>query len=137
GGMEPPAFSKIVFTVGLFVGDHLALLLTIFIGGSVGLLLFFMKTLVGKKMIYDIALHLPVIKKVIKNIAVQRFAATFSSLLSSGLPIIEALEVTADSVGMPDLKNALHRVAREGIAKGLTVGEAFRREPVLPKIVAN
>ncbi|OGM91248.1 hypothetical protein A2755_02500 [Candidatus Wolfebacteria bacterium RIFCSPHIGHO2_01_FULL_48_22] len=137
GGFEPPGFSKIVFTVGLFIGDHLALLLTLFFGITIGSLIFFIKTMVGRKLIYDIALHIPVIKKVIRNIAVQRFAATFSSLLSSGLPIIESLEVTADSVGMPDLRNSIRRIAQEGIAKGLTVGEAFRRETVFPKIVAN
>jgi len=38
---------------------------------------------------------------------------------------------------MPELEQALNRISREGIAKGLTVGEAFRKEPVFPKVVAN
>lgn len=137
GGFEPPGFSKIVFTVGLFIGDHLVILLSalvLLVGGSI---IFFTKTLIGRRWLYNIALHTPVIKKVIKNIAIQRFAATFSSLLSSGLPIIESLEVTADSVGMPDMRAAITRIAQEGIAKGLTVGEAFRREVLFPKIVSN
>ncbi len=137
GGLKPPAFSQLVFTVGLFIGDHLAILLILLVVIVVGGLFFFIKTSLGKKTIYDFALRLPVIKRVIREISLQRFAATLSSLLSSGLPIIESIEITSDSVGVPELKNALHRIAQEGIAKGLTVGEAFKREPAVPKIVSN
>lgn len=137
GGLKPPAFSQLVFTVGLFIGDHLVVLLTSLVIIVVGGLYFFVKTTLGKKTAYDFALRLPVIKRVIREISLQRFAATLSSLLSSGLPIIESIEITSESVGVPELKNALHRIAQEGIAKGLTVGEAFKREPAVPKIVAN
>jgi len=47
------------------------------------------------------------------------------------------LEITADSVGHAELKAALIRISREGISKGLTVGEAFRREPIFPRVVVN
>ena len=137
GGLKPPGFSRIVFSVGLFVGDHLAILLTLLVLIVGGGIFFFAKTELGKKTLYDIALHIPVIKRVIREMSLQRFAATFSSLLTSGLPIIESLEVTAESVSVPELKSALHRIAQEGIAKGLTVGEAFKREPAIPIIMAN
>ena len=137
GGMNPPTFSRIVFTVGLFIGNHLALILSLLGLLIFGGFLFFFKTLVGKKFLFNLALRLPVINRVLKEISLQRFAATLSSLLSSGLPIIEALEITADSVGLPELKNALLRISREGITRGLTVGEAFRKEPFFPKVVSN
>ena len=127
GGMNPPPFSKIVFTVGLFIGDNLTwilLLLVVFLFGGWFALF---KTLTGRKLLYNFALKIPVIKKVIKEISLQRFAATLSSLLTSGLPIIESIEITAQSVGMPELKSALLRISKEGIAK----------EPVFPKVVSN
>ena len=137
GNIQPPAFSKIVFTIGLFVGNNLVLVLgTLFIlmaGGYV----FFFRSSIGKMVAYDMALHVPVIKTVIKQISLQRFAATFSSLLNSGIPIINALEITSDSIGMPELQDALRRIGREGISKGLTVGEAFKKEPVFPKTISN
>ncbi|MFA6353163.1 MAG: type II secretion system F family protein, partial [Candidatus Paceibacterota bacterium] len=137
GGMKPPTFSRIVFTVGLFVGDNLVWLLLLlaafFIGGGY----FFLKTLPGRKIMFDIALKTPVIRKVIHQIALQRFATTLSSLLSSGLPILDAIEITAESVALPELKNAMMRISREGISKGLTVGEAFKKEPIFPKVVSN
>jgi type II secretory pathway component PulF len=137
GGIKPPVFSAIVFTVGLFIGDHLAVVLTSLLVIFGGGFFFFVKTLVGKRIGYDIALHIPVIKTVIRETTIQRFASTFSSLLTSGIPIVNALEITSDSISMPELKDALKRIAREGISKGMTVGEAFRREPVFPKTVSN
>lgn len=136
GGVQPPAFSKAVFTVGLFMGDHLTIILSLMVFLVVGGIVFF-RTLVGKRIAYDFALRVPVIKTVIREVAIQRFASTLSSLLSSGIGIIDALEISADSIGMPELKDALHRIAREGISKGLTVGDAFRKEPVFPKAVSN
>jgi len=137
GGVQPPTFSKIVFIIGLFIGNNLAIILSLLAFIGIGGFFFFAKTLVGKRLAYDIALRIPVIKKVIREIAIQRFASTLSSLLSSGIPIVNSLEITAESIGMPELKDALHRIAQEGISKGLTVGEAFRKEPVFPKAVSN
>jgi type II secretory pathway component PulF len=137
GGLKPPPFSQAIFSVGLFIGDHLTLLLSTLIIVVVGGVFFFAKTVVGKRVMYDFALRLPVIKKVIWQTSLQRMAATLSSLLSSGLPIIESIDVTAKSTGVPELKDALVHIAHEGIAKGLTVGDAFKQEPAIPTIVGN
>ena len=80
---------------------------------------------------------IPVVKNVLKQLAFQRFASTLSSLLKAGLPILDALEITASTVGSEELKNSLVRISREGIAKGLTIGEAFRREAVFPRVIVN
>jgi len=137
GGVQPPPFSRIVFSVGLFAGKNIWWILILLVGGAVGMVVFFTKNALGKHIAYESALRLPVIRRVIREISLQRFASTLASLLGSGIPIIEALEISASSTGMPELKNALQRIAREGILKGLTVGEAFKREPVFPKVVSN
>lgn len=137
GNANPPAFSKTVFTIGLFIGDHLTIILSLLVILGGGGTLFFLKTMAGKKIMYEIALHIPIIKKVIKQTSIQRFATTFASLLGSGIGIVEALDITSDAASMPELKTALSRIAHEGIAKGLTVGDAFRREQTFPKIVSN
>lgn len=137
GGIEPPTFSRIVFTVGLFIGGNLGWLLPLFFLSFGGIIFFFLKTFPGKNMMYSIALRIPVIKTIIKQLALQRFASTLSSLLDSGIPIVEAINITASSVGMPELQQSLLRVSKEGISKGLTVGEAFRKEPIFPKVVSN
>jgi type II secretory pathway component PulF len=64
-------------------------------------------------------------------------ASTMSALMKAGLPIIETITVAADTVGVREYRMALLRVARDGLEKGLTIGEAFRRETVFPKAVTN
>ncbi|MFH1188786.1 MAG: type II secretion system F family protein [bacterium] len=137
GNFNPPLFSKIVFSVGLFLNHHVFIVYPVLIGGVIGSIFFFKATLIGKKFLHNIANHTPVIRTVLRRIALQRFASTLSSLLRSGMPLLEALETTADAVGSLDLKDALYRISREGISKGLTIGDAFRREPFFPRVVVN
>ena len=57
--------------------------------------------------------------------------------MKAGLPIVDALEITADAVDKEDLRLSLKRIAREGVTRGLTLGEAFRKEAVFPATVSN
>jgi len=136
-GFKPPLFSRIVFTVGLFVGGYK----WYFLGGALALIpvfwYLFTKSLTTKRMLNKLATKIPLIRNVLKEIALQRFASTLSSLLKAGLPILESLEITAQAVGSEEIGNSLMRVSREGIAKGLTIGEAFRRESAFPGVVVN
>lgn len=133
----PPLFSRIVISAGLFISDYIWIVLIFLIVAGVSLWYLFARTAFGKQFLYQFAIKIPVIKGVLNQIALQRFASTFSSLLKSGLPILDALEITAQTVGLPEMKNSLLRISREGISKGLTVGEAFRRESVFPSVVVN
>jgi type II secretory pathway component PulF len=81
--------------------------------------------------------RMPVVSSLYREIAVQRFASTLAALLSAGLPIVDSVKITAAVVNAPEFHDALMRVADEGLAKGLTLGEAFRREPAFPKVVVN
>lgn len=137
GNMNPPTFSKIVFTIGLFINDHIVvilLLLGIIIGPG---MIFFTKTRIGRSIAERVFQHLPLVSGVRRELAIQRFASTFSSLLKAGMPIIKAVSITAEVVGSEEFRTSLLRIGDEGIAKGLTVGEAFKREVVFPKVVTN
>jgi len=136
-GGSIPTFSKVVFAVGLFLGEYALLIILLFVALLAGGWYFFRKVEVGRRLVTRAADKLPVINNVIHRMALQRFASTFASLLKSGMPIIESLEICADAVGSTELKEALLRISREGIAKGLTVGEAFRKEPFFPRVVVN
>ena len=136
-GMEVPTFSKIVFSVGLFLNKYALIIGPVILILVVGILLFFAKTLAGRRVLERILYRTPVIRNILNILALQRFTSTMASLLRSGTPILEAIETTADTVGSSELKAALLRVSREGISKGLTVGEAFRRETAFPRVVVN
>lgn len=137
GGTEIPTFSKIVFGAGLFLGEYTLFIAPAIILGVFGTWFFFAKTLAGQRALERILRRTPVIRNILFKLALQRFTSTMASLLKSGTPILEAIETTADAVGSSELKAALLRISREGISKGLTVGEAFRREPIFPRVVVN
>lgn len=136
-GITPPIFSRIVFGIGLFLNQYAIIIFPIIIFAAVGAWFFFTKTYSGKKFLHFFASNLPVISKVLDQIALQRFTSTFAALMKAGLPIMNSLEITAEAVGSEKIKSALQNIAREGIAKGLTIGEAFRREPAFPLVVTN
>ena len=136
GAIEPPFFSRVVFAIGFFFRDYMVLLISLMIVSGFGMFLF-LKSMTGKRLVSRIVGKTPIIKEVIHKVALQRFSSTLSSLIRSGTPILEALETTADSAGVGELRDALLRIAREGLAKGLTVGEAFRKEPYFPRVVVN
>ncbi|MFH0890627.1 MAG: type II secretion system F family protein [Candidatus Liptonbacteria bacterium] len=136
-GMNPPTFSRIVFAVGLFINDHIYGVLASIILTIVFSIYFFFFTMVGRRVGDRIIGGLPVIKQTHRDLAVQRFSATFSSLMRAGLPIIQAIKITAKVVGTEEFRVALVRIADEGLAKGISIGESFRREKVFPQVVTN
>lgn len=137
GGIQPPAFSRVVFGVGLFFNAWAYIIFPALIIGSVASWYFFQRTVAGRVMMGKFLARAPIVGDILYRIAIQRFAATFSSLLKSGMSILDALEITADSVGHTQMREALLRISREAVPKGLTIGEAFRREKVFPRVVVN
>ncbi len=136
-GVKPPLFSQIVFSVGLFMGDHILLLLAIFLLTAGGSAYFFWRTEYGRRLLNRALTRLPLTGKIYRELAIQRFASTLSALMRAGVPVIQALNVTADTVGHDEFRLSLRRISSEGLTKGLTIGEAFRRETVFPKVVTN
>ena len=136
-GIQPPFFSRIVFGIGLFFSNNALIIFPLGAIIAVGAAYFFSQVSLGRNFLSLVASRTPVIKTVLDQIALQRFCATLSSLLKAGLPIIDSLEITADAVGSEKFKSSLKHVAREGISKGLTIGDAFRREAAFPLVVIN
>ena len=137
GDITPPFFSQIVFTVGLFLGNNIVA----FLGGLVALVVagffFVRKTETGRRIVDSALTHTPGIKNIYRDIAIQRMASTMSSLMKAGLPIVQTITIAADTVPVTEFKQALLRIANEGLTQGLTIGEAFRRETVLPQSVTS
>ncbi len=136
-GFQPPLFSRVVFAVGLFFGNYAILILSLVAVLVTALIISYKKSSSFKRFIISLVDEIPIIKDVVRKIGLQRFAATLSSLIKAGIPLTDALEITAQAVGNAELKDALIRISREGLAKGITVGDAFRREPFFPKTVVN
>lgn len=136
-GIQVPGFSKIVFAVGDFINANVVSLGIGFAVFAIIFWIFFFKTKPGKQIFDNFLSSLPVVKNLYRDIAIQRFASTFSSLMKAGLPIIQATHITADVVVNKRFKDALYRIADDGLAKGVTIGDAFRREAIFPRVVTN
>lgn len=136
-GVQPPLFSEIVLGAGLFIGANIFPIIGIILvlGGATAWVV--TKTDPGRRIFQSFLSHLPLIRGIYRDLAIQRMASTISSLMKAGLPITQTISVAADTVGIREYKDALVRIANDGLAKGLTIGEAFRREPVFPKMVSN
>lgn len=137
GGIKPPAFSRIVFSVGLFISSYMWFFVFLIIFAVFASWFLFAKTIVGKRIVYRLVARVPIIGRVLKKIALQRFASTLSILLKSGLRILDSLEITAEAVGHEELRLSLLRISREKVARGMTIADAFRSEAAFPHMVSD
>jgi type IV pilus assembly protein PilC len=104
---------------------------------SVVLVLTFARSRIGKKLIESVSLKLPVVGLIIMEVNSARTARTMSSLLSSGVPIVNALEVTESVVPNHLYKEALLD-ARNSIQKGETISTVLGRyEKIYPPFITE
>lgn len=84
----------------------------------------FLKTQKGKRTLSWLALRLPVIKKIIQKMNCARFARSFSSLIESGVPIVESLTITSQTVGNFFYSRSLIDVSVD-VKKGKNIQESL------------
>lgn len=136
-GKDVPVYTRVVLTVGMFLNRNIFWVVPLMVGIPLGLFFYFSKTKKGKEMFNDLLERIPVARDLISKLALERFASVLSSLIKAGMPIIQALETTAKAVSYPKYEAALLRISKEHLVKGLSLGEAFKREKVFPAVVSN
>ncbi len=94
----------------------------------------FHRTKQGKKFFDTLALKVPILGPLIIKLNVARFGRTFGSLISSGLAVVEALNITADALGNTLFKEELHKTAEE-VKNGRPVSEVLTASKIFPPIV--
>ncbi len=133
--IKVPGVTRFIFGVSSFTssfGGYIALFIGILI---LAIFILFKYSSSGKLFFDRLIYKIPVVKNILKTISYQQFSATFGSLMKSGLPILENLKITSTTINHQDMKRAILRVADEGLARGLTLGEAFRGEEVFPQSI--
>jgi type IV pilus assembly protein PilC len=88
----------------------------------------------GRRMVDGIVLKLPILGPLMRKIAVARFCRTLSTLISSGVPILDGLEITARTAGNAIVEDAIMAV-RKGVESGLTVAQPLKETGVFPPMV--
>jgi type IV pilus assembly protein PilC len=83
-----------------------------------------------------IYLKLPVFGPLLKKVAVARFSRTFSTMLSSGVPILDALDICAKTSGNRVIESGLQKT-RTAISEGKTIAEPLRAAGMFPSMVVQ
>jgi type IV pilus assembly protein PilC len=90
----------------------------------------------GRYNIDAIVLKLPILGMIMRKIAVARFCRTLSTLLSSGVPILDGLDITARTAGNAVVEEAIQKT-RTSIERGETVSGPLRETNVFPSMVVQ
>lgn len=96
----------------------------------------YIKTPKGRYQFDHLMLKLPVLKTVITKIAIARFARTFASLMSSGVSVLDALEVTGGAIGNKVIEKELVE-ASKNVRNGRQLSESLSKSPYFPPIVSQ
>jgi type IV pilus assembly protein PilC len=97
---------------------------------------FYYKTPKGRWQIDTVLLKLPIFGSILRKIAVARFSRILSTLLSSGVPILQSLEITAKTAGNIVIESAVLKV-RAGVERGESFVEPLKATEVFPHMVGQ
>jgi len=145
-----PTFSMMFASMGetLPLPTRIIISISNFVGGIGGLLIFgiiiaigiaisqIRKTEKGKKAIDGILLKLPIFGMILNKVAVAKFTRTLGTLISSGVPILDGLEITAKTAGNKVIEYAVKDV-RKAVSEGKTLAEPLSMTKVFPPMVTH
>ncbi|OGL43460.1 MAG: pilus assembly protein PilC [Candidatus Schekmanbacteria bacterium RBG_13_48_7] len=132
-GSTLPLPTKIVMGLSAFMKSYILLM----IAGFVGLILFIRyvhKTHRGARILDGFMLKFPVIGMLLRKVAVAKFTRTLSTLISSGVPILDGLEITARTAGNTIIEDAV-MATRTAISEGKTIADPLAETDVFPPMV--
>ena len=135
-GVDLPLPTKIVIALSNFVGSIFGLLILIAFGAAIFGLNVWYGTPQGRFVLDTIVLKLPVLGILMRKIAVARFTRTLGTLISSGVPILEGLDITAKTAGNAVVERALQQV-RKSLEEGKSLTEPLKESEVFPGMVTQ
>jgi len=130
-----PIYTRVLLTISSFV-QHNALFIVVGVGLFIFLFRRFAKSTKGRYQIHAMMLRLPILKGIVIKIAIARFARTFASLMSAGVGVLDALEVTGGAIGNKVIEAELKEAAKE-VKNGKALSEPISQSKHFPPIVAQ
>jgi type IV pilus assembly protein PilC len=135
-GVDLPLPTKIVIGMSNMIGSIFGLLALIAFGAILFGLKVWYGTPQGRYAIDATILRLPVIGLLMRKIAVARFTRTLGTLIASGVPILEGLDITARTAGNAVVEKALQQV-RKSLEEGKSLTEPLKDSDVFPGMVTQ
>lgn len=132
-GQDLPLYTRIIIGASNFLRSFGILLLLV--GALIGAFLWrYIQTGPGRLALHKMQLSIPVVGTLYRKVYMSRIADNMQTLISGGIPVVRALEITADVVG-----NEVYRVivldAIESVKGGSSIAGAFSRHPDIPPLV--
>ncbi|BCA80218.1 type II secretion system F family protein [Desulfuromonas sp. AOP6] len=134
-GGSLPGPTQVVINLSNFIQDYILFIIAaivIFIWGFKRIY----KTEAGRRKIDAWALKLPVMGILIRKVAVAKFTRTLGTMMSSGVPILDGLDIVAKTAGNRTVETAIYKV-RQSISEGKTIAEPLEQSGVFPPMVCQ
>jgi type IV pilus assembly protein PilC len=135
-GVSLPLPTRIVMALSNLIGSWFGFLFLVAIVGAIFALKAWYGTPGGRLALDSIILKLPVLGLLMRKIAVARFTRTLGTLISSGVPILEGLDITARTAGNAVVEQALIKV-RRSLEEGKSLTEPLKDSQVFPGMVTQ
>jgi type IV pilus assembly protein PilC len=135
-GVALPLPTRIVIGMSNFIGSIFGFLVLVAIIGTIIALKVWYGTPTGRMTIDRVLLKLPVLGLLLRKIAVARFTRTLGTLISSGVPILEGLDITGRTAGNAVIEKALMEV-RKALEAGRNLSDPLRDSNVFPGMVTQ
>ena len=135
GITDLPFTTRVLMSITNFVNAYLYYILVLLVVG--GYLLFrYLRTPGGKAVIDDLAVNAPGVGKVVRNLYLARMAESLSTLIKSGIAILEAIKITSDLVGNANYR-AIMLAAEENVRGGGSISEILIKHKEMPPLFTS
>ncbi|HSY64951.1 MAG TPA: type II secretion system F family protein [Terriglobales bacterium] len=135
-GVDLPLPTRIVIMLSNFVGSIYGLIIAAFFVGTVFALKSWYGTPQGRMAIDTVILKIPLVGPLMRKIAVARFTRTLGTLISSGVPILEGLDITARTSGNAVVERAITQT-RKAVEAGRSLVDPLKDTGVFPGMVTQ
>ena len=134
-GGEMPWITRMVVGASNFAGNYSLVIIILLILAGVAINRYH-RTYRGRRVIDGLMLKMPVVGILLRKVAVARFCQTLSTLTSSGVPILDGLEITARTAGNAVVEDAIMAV-RKSVEEGKSISEPLAETKVFPPMVVQ
>ncbi len=135
GVQSLPITTRMLIWVTTFVNNYIYYLV-VFIFGSIFLSWRYIKTPEGKAVLDTIKINMPALGTVVKNLYLARISESLSTLIKSGIPILDAIHITSDLVGNVNYQKILLD-AEESVRGGGSMSDVFSRYKEIPPLTSS
>jgi type IV pilus assembly protein PilC len=130
---ELPVYTQALLNFSDFMQSN-AVLIILASGTAIFLVRRYIKTPKGKYQFHSLLLRIPILKDLVMKIAIARFSRTFASLMSAGVSVLDALEITGSAIGNKVIEAELKEAAK-AVKNGKQLSEPLSQSAHFPKIV--